>query len=205
MTLPAFQQVEARWPRLRTWATQASTECLDQFLQGLRPIKIPHYQRGQVWTDAQKLAFGHNFLRGYNPAPVVLWQPDYTRDMALLDGYQRLSTLGVPLVDEAGQPIGTRPILMDVLGLELTMEPGPWRYSMAELAREPWKRSEAPMSPADSAYWQRAVCAQRAAEARLTVLLIRCQNPADAMEQFRWLNSGGTLMDPAHLARLGGQ
>lgn len=55
-------------------------------------IKIPHYQRGQVWNDSQKAKLIDSIKRGFPFGSILLYKKD-DGSFQLIDGLQRVSTL----------------------------------------------------------------------------------------------------------------
>lgn len=66
-----------------------------------RTFHLPRWQRGQVWTPEQQVAFAETVWAGLPFQPVLLWEQDApggARRLIVLDGQQRLSAMGAHLI-----------------------------------------------------------------------------------------------------------
>lgn len=69
----------------------------DQVAMGYRFLLIPDFQRGHVWSTAQKSRFVEWLLIGGDTSPIIFnhpaWNTDYRADMVCVDGLQRLTAI----------------------------------------------------------------------------------------------------------------
>lgn len=56
-------------------------------------VKLPPYQRRLVWSDKQKKDFIDNISRGFPFGSILLYRYEGEKELSLIDGLQRFSTL----------------------------------------------------------------------------------------------------------------
>lgn len=91
---------------------------------------LPPWQRGQVWTPDQQVAFCRTVWDGLPYAPLLLWErrmgPDQKgRAMVVLDGQQRLSAMGAAVLRADGTP-------NEPTAAHLDLETGRWQMGPAD-------------------------------------------------------------------------
>ncbi len=179
------------------------------------PFVLPPWQRPFVWTDDQVIAYHERLLTGGHGGVVVIWQR-YSKaghQSVVLDGQQRLTSVGVRMVraDGAPAPDLRRPV-WDVLGARWTWEPGPLRLPFARVCD--WRTVDSLRDAArDGAGYSDearllsgyAMSAMRRPEI-VAVEIETSGEPAAqtraALRAFLDLNRGGTPMDEHTLAGL---
>lgn len=179
------------------------------------PFVLPPWQRPFVWGDDQVMAYHERLLTGGHGGVVVIWQR-YSKaghQSVVLDGQQRLTSVGVRMVraDGAPAPDLRRPV-WDVLGARWTWEPGPLRLPFARVCD--WRtvdhlrdaaRGGAGYSDEARLLSGYAMSAMRRPEI-VAVEIETSGEPAAqtkaALRAFLDLNRGGTPMDTDTLAGL---
>lgn len=86
---------------------------------GRMSFVLPSYQRGVVWTRAQQLALVRFVWSGEPISPVVVWERSWSEPLVVLDGQQRLTALGVPMMRADGT-------INDAPRFALDMTAGEW-------------------------------------------------------------------------------
>jgi hypothetical protein len=168
-----------------------------------------------VWGDDQVMAYHDRLLTGGHGGVVVIWQR-YSKaghQSVVLDGQQRLTSVGVRMVraDGAPAPDLRRPV-WDVLGARWTWEPGPLRLPFARVCDWRTVDSLRDMARDGAGYSDEArllsgyaMSAMRRPEV-VSVEIETSGEPAAqtkaALRAFLDLNRGGTPMDTDTLAGL---
>lgn len=91
---------------------------------------LPPWQRGQVWTPDQGVAFCETVWNGLPYMPMLLWErrtgPEGKgRSVVVLDGQQRLSAMGATILRADGTPNGPTAAHLD-------LETGRWQVGPAD-------------------------------------------------------------------------
>lgn len=89
-----YQQPDVRviWTMYRPWQIAEMA------------FRLPPMQRPVVWDRARQLAYVRSVWAGLPTAPIILWGR-WSSDVAwILDGQQRLTALGVCILNAAGEP-----------------------------------------------------------------------------------------------------
>ncbi len=91
---------------------------------------LPPWQRGQVWTPDQQVAFCRTVWDGLPYAPMLLWErrtgPDRKgQSIVVLDGQQRLSAMGATILRADGTP-------NTPTAAHLDLETGNWQVGPAD-------------------------------------------------------------------------
>ncbi len=98
---------------------------------------VPRFQRDHIWTMEQSLSFHRRiFVEGGSFGVVTLWRSYVDGKMRryVLDGRQRLASVGVPLVDEDGSVLPAPPLpVWDIQELNWSADPGPRRFALKDL------------------------------------------------------------------------
>ena len=98
--------------------------------------EIPAFQRGYVWTPEQAIAMMRRLFLGMPLGQIMVWEQPYPKPPMLLDGQQRLVTLGATVLRD-GEPVVGHTVYLDyserTLDKVLTCEPGPTRLTLAQL------------------------------------------------------------------------
>ncbi|MBG6083177.1 DUF262 domain-containing protein [Rubrivivax gelatinosus] len=146
-TPQASYRVDVSLHRLRAWVDEAHEQHLS--LGGGVEL-CPDFQRGHVWTEAQRTAFCEAFLRGQAPAALLFNCANFTGRggggdlpehlLQCVDGLQRYTALtdfydnrvsvfgGMQRRDFDGTPFDARRLRVEVRVHEL-----PWRRDLLEL------------------------------------------------------------------------
>ena len=86
---------------------------------------LPAYQRDVVWSRAQQLAFVRSVWDGQPVSPIVVWERTWSEPVAVLDGQQRLTALGVPMLRADGSVNEVPRFTLDIAAGEwLDTDPG---------------------------------------------------------------------------------
>jgi len=64
--------------------------------QFTKPLFVPTFQRPVVWNSEKQIRFCQNVLRGIPLAGFMLWERDWKS--WVVDGQQRMTALGIPLM-----------------------------------------------------------------------------------------------------------
>jgi hypothetical protein len=92
---------------------------------GRMSFTLPAYQRDVVWSRTQQLAFVRSVWDGQPVSPVVVWERSWSEPVAVLDGQQRLTALGVPMLRADGTTNDVPRFALDVAAGEwLDADPG---------------------------------------------------------------------------------
>ena len=100
--------------------------------------EIPTFQRGYVWTPDQAIAMMRRLFLGMPLGQIMVWEQPHPKPPMLLDGQQRLVTLGAKVFRD-GVPVVGHTVYIDwtarSLDNILTCEPGPTRVTLAQMDR----------------------------------------------------------------------
>jgi len=92
---------------------------------GRMAFTLPAYQRDVVWSRAQQLAFVRSVWDGQPVSPVVVWERSWSEPVAVLDGQQRLTALGVSMLRADGTVNEVPRFTLDIAAGEwLDADPG---------------------------------------------------------------------------------
>lgn len=92
---------------------------------GRMAFTLPAYQRDVVWSRAQQLAFVRSVWDGQPVSPVVVWERTWSEPVAVLDGQQRLTALGVSMLRADGTVNEVPRFTLDIAAGEwLDADPG---------------------------------------------------------------------------------
>ena len=92
---------------------------------GRMSFTLPAYQRDVVWSRAQQLAFVRSVWDGQPVSPIVVWERTWSEPVAVLDGQQRLTALGVPMLRADGSVYEVPRFTLDIAAGEwLDTDPG---------------------------------------------------------------------------------
>lgn len=97
MTAPKIRMAEVYRPLLFNGGVDIGLTHLHAGIETFQVDFDPPYQRGHVWTDAQRVAFMGHFLTG-GPVQPVIWNETggssaLSSHYEILDGKQRLTTI----------------------------------------------------------------------------------------------------------------
>lgn len=92
---------------------------LSQILRSDQVYHLPPWQRGQVWTEAQQVAFCETLWNGLPVAPLLVWtrgkrDAEGREHHIVLDGQQRLCTLGAQVHRHDGTPCTPTRAVLDL-------------------------------------------------------------------------------------------
>lgn len=176
-----------------------------------QPYVLPPWQRGQVWTPAQQVAFCEAVWYGMPFQPILLWQRDgYKGAPIVLDGQQRLCALGAYVLRADGTPNAPTAAHLD-------LETGRWQVgpadghppiTMAHAASTGWLHDEwTPDGRADLARWRTSSLVAEASErlrgGRSFVYTIGTGVPVeDVIRIFRVWNTPGVAFPPDEVEAL---
>jgi len=190
---------------------------------GKAPWVLPSWQRPVVWSRDQSLAFHRRILGGGGTfGPIVLWdrRGGGRSDIVVLDGQQRLSSIGVPLVREVADggeraPVAVEVPVWDTIETGWSWEAGANRYPLSTILNPSLR--DGPLWDArrdgQEREWSGAVCANDAAiDIDVPTMMIEAHWQADdrspdaqkraAMRAFVDMNTGGTPMSRAEIEAL---
>lgn len=171
---------------------------------------LPPWQRGQVWTPAQQVAFCETVWNGLPFSPILLWERRVGKDTAavVLDGQQRLSALGARVLRHDGSPNAPTAAHLD-------LETGRWQVGPAEghppitmrAASDVWWAFEPRPSVMDDEHYRLAMLVATAAErlqrSDTSVYIIGPSTPVeDVVRICRAWNVPGTPFTPEEVERL---
>lgn len=100
LTSDGAYEVDISWDYLETWLAGHSDN------NGLYNVELcPDFQRGHVWTDAQRIAFVEFKLRGGRSGDLTYWNhPNWMGSwkgtLELVDGLQRITAVRMFMRDE---------------------------------------------------------------------------------------------------------
>lgn len=103
--------------------------CLRQVVQD-HVYHLPPWQRGQVWTPEQQVAFCECLWRGLPFAPLLVWERWHgggiaNRSNVVLDGQQRLCAVGAHVIRPDGSPTVPTSAFLDLETGRWGTEPAP--------------------------------------------------------------------------------
>ena len=167
--------------------------------------EIPAFQRGYVWTPDQAIAMMRRLFLGMPLGQIMVWEQPHPKPPMLLDGQQRLVTLGARVFRD-GAPVVGHTVYVDyserTLDKALTCEPGPTRVTLAQLDNF-WKiPGFDDMDPETMAFVGTVSDRIGRADVPTTVIggwVSERVTYEQAAQIFRCYNSGGTPIDPAEL------
>jgi hypothetical protein len=213
---PPRPDIHPREPWLPGLQTRSSFDGCRPHLASMRKLlhdaiyHLPPWQRGQVWTPAQQVAFCETIWNGLPFAPILLWERRVGKDHAviILDGQQRLSALGANVLRHDGTP-------NEPTAAHLDLETGRWQIGPADghppitmkAAADMWWTWKLRPSMTEDGHYRLAMLVG-AASTRLqhsdtSVYVIGASTPVeDAVRIFRAWNVPGTLFPPEEVERL---
>lgn len=175
------------------------------------PYVLPPWQRGQVWTPAQQVAFCETVWDGMPFQPVLLWQRDYRAPPVVLDGQQRLTALGAHVLRADGTENAPTAAHLD-------LETGRWQVgpaeghppiTMAQAANVGWllRLYNSATLREDPSHWRTASLVAQASErlrgGRSFVFTIGAGVPIeDVIRIFRTWNTPGVPIPPDEIEAL---
>lgn len=196
---------------------RAELMSIDYLLYGpsthdLQPYVLPPWQRGQVWTAAQQVAFCEAVWCGMPSQPILLWQRDGYKGLPIvLDGQQRLCALGAYVLRADGT-------VNTPTAAHLDLETGRWQVgpaeghppiTMAQAANVGWllKLYNSVTLRADPDHWRTSNLVAQASErlrgGRSFVYTIGTGVPIeDVIRIFRVWNTPGTPFSPDEIEAL---
>lgn len=98
-------------------------------------FELPDFQRGYVWTEDQAVAFMDRFRRGMPMGAILVWQRSGMATPMLLDGQQRLISLGAKVYRD-GEQVKGHTVYMDPVMRSFTCKPGIKNVSLSTLAQD---------------------------------------------------------------------
>lgn len=164
---------------------------------------LPAFQRGYVWSRDQARGLIRRLFQGYPPGLIVQWARPFPDRPMLMDGQQRLVTLGAKVFRD-GTPVTGHTVYLDWTGTTfdeiVQFEPGPTRLTIADLCGDWWR-----LVDFDDTYGctLAGLIADKARNITLPITTIGELSDTCTYEQaaqiFRCYNSGGTPIDPDQL------
>jgi hypothetical protein len=123
-TWPVPMGKRSMWDRCRP-----VQPCLRQVVQD-HVYHLPPWQRGQVWTPAQQVAFCECLWEGLPFAPLLVWERSHGelkhgRSSVVLDGQQRLCAVGARVLRSDGSPTVPTSAFLDLETGRWGTEPSP--------------------------------------------------------------------------------
>jgi len=207
--VPTPEQLQARLDR------QIGREAADNFLSKQVQVTtstyylsdivdleydLPDFQRGYVWTESQAIAFMERFRRGMPMGAILIWHPSHLDRPLLLDGQQRMVSLGAK-VYRNGERVKGHTVYVDAENRCFTCTPSAKTMPLAELVKgefvyrldyddpNPFNKTE---------YGFLSGCLERLRSMNVVTLHLGGWwapgrvDKATAIEFFRCYNSGGT-------------
>lgn len=208
---PAPMGQRSSWDRCRPVQL-----CLRQVVQD-HVYHLPPWQRGQVWTPAQQVAFCECLWRGLPFAPLLVWErshgaPKHEVSGVVLDGQQRLCAVGARVLRADGSPTAPTSAFLDLETGRWGTEPAPdWPpITMRDAASggSDWIWGEVLRASLGRERHRRlgmllAHAAQRVGMTEAVTYLMGPSVPAeDAVEVFRSWNRPGTPIPPEEVEAL---
>ena len=163
---------------------------------------IPAFQRGYVWTPEQAIAMVRRLFLGMPLGQIMVWEQGWGKPPMLMDGQQRLVTLGAQAFRD-GVPVVGHTVYVDstkrAIDEVLTCDPGPGRYTLQQLDKVWMIPGFRQMSGETAAFI--TTLSEHVTNADVAVTVIgewgrkQCTYE-QAAQIFRCYNSGGTPIDP---------
>lgn len=169
---------------------------------------LPPFQRGEVWDVERQAAFANSVFSGLPTGPILAWErsrrvnddrSEVTR--FLLDGQQRLTALGVPIVRADGTANRIPCLDFDIKTGRFVSSPAPG-VTPARLVdfETVWGRKDELPEPE---FWGLCYAQAQLQRAELVVYdLSPYTSPARAVEAFRCINRPGIAFDEAEIEKL---
>ena len=161
---------------------------------------LPDFQRGYVWTKTQAIAFMERFRRGMPMGAILIWHPSHLRRPLLLDGQQRMVSLGAK-VYRNGERVTGHTVHIDPENRCFTCTPSAKTMPLAEVVKGDFVYRldyDDPLPFNKTEYGFLSGCSEQLRSMNVVALHLGGWwspgrvDKATALDFFRCYNSGGT-------------
>ena len=176
----------------------ASTHYLSELSE--EEYDLPDFQRGYVWTEPQAIAFMERFRRGMPMGAILVWHRVHGSRPLLLDGQQRMVSLGAKVYRNGERVIG-HTVHIDAEKQAFTCTPSDKAMTLADVVAGEFQyqlnyNDPKPFTRQEHAF----LCGCNARLRKMQVVLLHLGkhwvpgsvSEKDALDFFRCYNSGGT-------------
>jgi hypothetical protein len=163
-------------------------------------FKLPAFQRGERWTPEMQASFCSAVLKGDPVPPILLW--DRRDGTWVIDGQQRLTALGAPIMRADGSYNTHTAAYFDVKTGSFSLRQGRWSLTAAQLAR--WHSLGKPKTARVAREWDWTAIAGTVLRKRnlVTYVLGPDATQEDAVRVFKSINTPGIPMSPGEVEAL---
>jgi len=172
---------------------------------------LPPFQRESVWDAERQVAYCNSLWEGLPTAPFLVWERYLgggvmNRINVVLDGQQRLTALGAPVLRADGTVNPTSGAFFDLEAGRFTTEPGRWALTAKDICCMSFSdhfRGE-PEDPEGSRLWQWKIYAKSRLDSIELVshVLESRTKPDEVVKAFRSINRPGIVFTEEEVERL---